>query len=177
MLKKVWKQIRLFLFPRPGDFYRAAKSIDLNHELAISRSSLGETELSPRVQKIYQSYIQGLERAVGKASRPLGFRFVARLAHYLTWIILPLQVAKIFTSKSGNTFLISALPTPTRHSLAGFRILRQSKTLPCSAGLKESTSKSPAGSRCRKGSLKFGSTRPNRSRLSKLIGSFAVAKY
>jgi hypothetical protein len=45
------------------------------------------------VQKIYQSYIQSLERAVGKASRPLGFRFVARLAHYLTWIILPLQIA------------------------------------------------------------------------------------
>jgi cytochrome c biogenesis protein CcdA len=45
------------------------------------------------VQKIYQSYIQTLERAVGKASPPLGFRFLARLAHYLTWIILPLQVA------------------------------------------------------------------------------------
>jgi hypothetical protein len=93
MLKKVWKQIRLFLFPRPGDFYRAAKSIDLNHELAISRPFLREAKLSPRVQKIYRSYIQGLERAEGKASRPLGFRFLARLAHYLTWIILPLQVA------------------------------------------------------------------------------------
>ena len=48
MLKKVWKQIRLFLFPRPGDFYRAAKSIDLNHELAISRPRrpLGSTHSS-----------------------------------------------------------------------------------------------------------------------------------
>ncbi len=93
MLKKVWKQIRLFLFPRPGDFYRAAKSMDLNHEIAASRPFLREAELSPRVQKIFQSYIQSLERAEGKASRPLGFRFLARLAHYLTWIILPLQVA------------------------------------------------------------------------------------
>jgi hypothetical protein len=93
MLKKVWNQIRLFLFPRPGDFYRAAKSIDLNHEIAGSRPFLREPELSSRVQKIYQSYIQSLERAEGKASRPLGFRFLARLAHYLTWIILPLQVA------------------------------------------------------------------------------------
>jgi lipopolysaccharide export LptBFGC system permease protein LptF len=65
----------------------------LNHELAISRPFLREAKLSPRVQKIYRSYIQGLERAEGKASRPLGFRFLARLAHYLTWIILPLQVA------------------------------------------------------------------------------------
>jgi hypothetical protein len=115
MLKKVWKQIRLFLFPRPGDFYRAAKSIDLNHELAISRSSLGETELSPRVQKIYQSYIQGLETAVGKASRPLGFRFVARLAHYLTWIILPLQVAffaaliAVYLSRQGRALRLGGL--------------------------------------------------------------------
>ena len=63
------------------------------HEIAASRPFLREAELSPRVQKIYQSYIQSLERAEGKASRPLGFRFLARLAHYLTWIILPLQVA------------------------------------------------------------------------------------
>jgi hypothetical protein len=68
------------------------KSMDLNHELAISRPFLRETELSPRVQKIYQSYIQSLEKPPGKESRPLGFRFLARLASHLTRITLPLQV-------------------------------------------------------------------------------------
>jgi hypothetical protein len=92
MLQKVWKQIRLFLFPRAADFYTVMKSIDLNHELTISRPFLRETELSPRVQKIYQSYIQSLEKPPGKESRPLGFRFLARLASHLTRITLPLQV-------------------------------------------------------------------------------------
>jgi hypothetical protein len=115
MLKKVWKQIRLFLFPRPGDFYRAAKSMDLNQEIAASRPFLREAELSPRVQKIYQSYIQNLERAEGKALRPLGFRFLGRLAHCLTWIIFPLQVAffaamiAVYLSRRGRALRLGGL--------------------------------------------------------------------
>jgi hypothetical protein len=91
MLRKVWKQIKLFLFPRAGDFYTAPKSINLNHELAISRPFLRDTELSPRVQKIYQSYIQRLERTQSNQRHPPSHRFFHRLAGRLTWIIRWLQ--------------------------------------------------------------------------------------
>jgi hypothetical protein len=93
MLQKVFRQVGLFLSPRAKDFYRKGRLMDLNYQLTISRQFLPETELSPRVQKIYQSYIQRLEGAVGTASRPLGFRFLAGLAHFLTRIILALQIA------------------------------------------------------------------------------------
>lgn len=89
--------------------------MDLNHEIAASRPFLREAELSPRVQKIYQSYIQNVERAEGKASRPLGFRFLGRLAHYLTWIILPLQVAffavmfAVYLSRKGRALRLGGL--------------------------------------------------------------------
>ena len=86
MLQKVWKQIKLFLSPRAGDFYATPKSIDLNHELAISRPFLRETELSPRVQKIYQSYIQRLERTESNQRYPRSSRFFHRLAGHLSWM-------------------------------------------------------------------------------------------
>jgi hypothetical protein len=92
MLRKVWKQIRLFLFPRAGDFYTTTKSIDLNHELAVSRTFLPDSQLSSEVQKIYRSYIQGLERPEGDPSHPLGFQILAKLALYLAWITFWLQV-------------------------------------------------------------------------------------
>jgi hypothetical protein len=56
MLRKVWKQIRLFLFPRAADFYTTEKSIDLNRELAMSLLFLPNSQLSADLQKIYQSY-------------------------------------------------------------------------------------------------------------------------
>jgi hypothetical protein len=63
----------------------------LNHELAISRPFLRDTELSPRVQKIYQSYIQRLERTQSNQRHPPSHRFFHRLAGRLTWIIRWLQ--------------------------------------------------------------------------------------
>lgn len=93
MLEKVGKQMRLFVFPRAGDFYTTAESIDLSHELAISRPFLPDSELSADVQKTYQSYLQRLERSEGNLSHPLGFRVLARFAHYLAWSIFWLQVA------------------------------------------------------------------------------------
>ena len=91
MLQKVWKQIKLFLFPRAVDFYTTPKSIDLNYELAISRPFLRETELSPRLQKIYQLYIQKLERTESNRRYPHSSRFFHRLAGRLTWITRWLQ--------------------------------------------------------------------------------------
>jgi hypothetical protein len=91
MLQKVWKQIRLFLFPRAADFYVTTESIDLNRELARSRQFLPDSQLSPDLQKIYQSYIQRLERTNSSPRYPRCFRFFARLASYLTWNTLWLQ--------------------------------------------------------------------------------------
>jgi hypothetical protein len=79
------------------------------------RPFLREAELSPRMQRIYQSYIQSVKRAEGKASRPLGFRFLARFAHYLTWTILPLQVAffaamiAVYSSRKGQALRLGGL--------------------------------------------------------------------
>ena len=93
MLEKIWKQLRLFAFPRAGDFYTTAESIDLNNELANSRQFLPDSELSAEVQKNYHSYRQTLERPEGNSSHPLGFRVLARLAHRLAWSSSWLQVA------------------------------------------------------------------------------------
>jgi len=93
MLEKIWKQIPLFLFPRPGDFYSTARSIDLNQEVAASRPFLREDRLSPDVQKIYQSYIQRLERPANGSSHPLGFPILSKLAFYLARLSFWLQLA------------------------------------------------------------------------------------
>jgi hypothetical protein len=93
MLQKIWKQIPLFLFPRAGDFYSKARSIDLNQEIAASRRFLLEDRLSPDVEKIYQSYIQRLEIPGNGPSHPLGFPILSTLAFYLARISPWLQVA------------------------------------------------------------------------------------
>lgn len=91
MLQKVWKQIKLFLFPRAGDFCTPRRSIDLNHELATSRLFLRETELSPGLQKIYQSYLQRLEETESNQRYPRSSRFFCRLAGHVTGITRWLQ--------------------------------------------------------------------------------------
>jgi hypothetical protein len=93
MLLKIGKQIPLFLFPRSGDFYSTARSIDLNQEIAASRPFLAEDRFSPEVQKIYQSYIQRLEMPANGPSRPLGFPILSKLAFYLARISFWLQLA------------------------------------------------------------------------------------
>ena len=93
MLLKIGKQIPLFLFPRSGDFYSTARSIDLSQEIAASRPFLPEDRFSPEVQKIYQSYIQRLEMPANGPSRPLGFPILSKLAFYLARISFWLQLA------------------------------------------------------------------------------------
>jgi hypothetical protein len=93
MLQKVWKQITLFLFPRAGDFYTTTRSVDLNHELASSRQFLPAGQLSPEVQKIYQSYLQRLETPAKGPVYPHGLGILSKLAFYLAWISFWLQVA------------------------------------------------------------------------------------
>jgi hypothetical protein len=93
MLQKIGRQIRIFLFPRAGDFYSTGKSVDLNHETAVSRPFLPASALSPDVQKIYQAYQESLEKIVTNPSHPLGFQILAKLALYLAWISFWLQLA------------------------------------------------------------------------------------
>jgi hypothetical protein len=93
MLQKVWKQIMLFLFPRAGDFYTTTRSVELNHELACSRQFLPEDQLSPDVQKIYQSYLQRLETPAKGPVHPHGLGILSKLAFYLAWASFWLQVA------------------------------------------------------------------------------------
>lgn len=118
MLEKIWKQLGLFVFPRAGDFYTTAQSIDLNNALANSRQFLPDSELSAEVQKTYHSYLQTLERPEGNVSHPLGFRLLARLAHFLAWSISWLQatffavIIFVCLSRKGRTL-----------RLAGFVIL------------------------------------------------------
>jgi hypothetical protein len=92
MLQKVWKQITLFLFPRAGDFYAKTTSIDFNHEAASARLFLPEDQLSPDVQKIYRSYLQGLETPVSGSPHPLNSQIISKIAVYLAWISLWLQL-------------------------------------------------------------------------------------
>jgi hypothetical protein len=92
MLQKIGKQIRLFLFPRGGDFYSTARPIELD-KLASSRRCLPDSRLSLNVQKIYQSYKDGLERVEADRPHPLGFQVLARLAHLLALSSLWLQLA------------------------------------------------------------------------------------
>jgi hypothetical protein len=92
MLEKVGKQLRLFFFPRGGDFYKTTQSIDLNNELTSSRPFLPDSELSADVQKTYQLYRQKLERPEGNSSNPIGLKVLARLAHYIAWIAGWLQL-------------------------------------------------------------------------------------
>jgi hypothetical protein len=93
MLQKVWKQIILFLFPRSGDFYTTARSVELNHELASARQFLPEDQLSPDVQKIYQSYLQRLETPAGGPVHPHKLGILSKLAFYLARVSFWLQVA------------------------------------------------------------------------------------
>jgi hypothetical protein len=93
MVRKIWKQVPLFLFPRAGDFYSTTRSIDLNHEIAASRLFLPEDRLSPDVQKIYQSYLQRLEIPTSGPSHPLGFPILSKLAFYLARISFWMQLA------------------------------------------------------------------------------------
>jgi hypothetical protein len=92
MLRKIWKQAKLFLFPRAGDFYTTTKSIDLNRELANSRPFLPESQFSPDVQKIYRAYLESLESAGRAPLRPFGIQVLAKLALYLAWAAFWLQL-------------------------------------------------------------------------------------
>ena len=83
----------LFLFPRAGDFYTTTRSVELNHELACSRQFLPEDQLSPDVQKIYQSYLQRLETPAKGPVHPHGLGILSKLAFYLAWASFWLQVA------------------------------------------------------------------------------------
>jgi uncharacterized membrane protein len=56
-----------------------------------SRSFLRETELSPGLQKIYQSYIQRLEGTERNQRYPRSSRLFTRLAGHLAWITFWLQ--------------------------------------------------------------------------------------
>jgi hypothetical protein len=93
MLQKIGKQIPIFLFPRSGDFYSTARSIDLNQEIAASRPFLLEDRLSPDVLKIYQSYIQRLGVPANGPSHPFGFPILSKLAFYLARVSFWLQLA------------------------------------------------------------------------------------
>jgi hypothetical protein len=115
MLKKVGKQLRLFFFPRAGDFYRTTQSVDLNNELTTSRPFLPDSELSPDVQKAYQLYRQKLERPEGNSSNPLSFKVLARFAHYIAWSTVWLQVVfvavlvTVCLSRKGRNFRLAGL--------------------------------------------------------------------
>ena len=65
----------------------------LNHELAASRQFLPEDKLSPDVQKIYQSYLQRLEKPAKGPVYPHGLGILSKLAFYLAWVSFWLQVA------------------------------------------------------------------------------------
>jgi hypothetical protein len=93
MLQKIWKQIRLFLFPRAGDFYTRATSIDLNHEAASARLFLPDDQLSPDMQKIYRSYLHDLETPASGSPHLPGSQIISKLALYLAWASLWLQFA------------------------------------------------------------------------------------
>ncbi len=113
MLQKLGRQFSVFLFPRAGDFYTTAKSVDLNHELAASRPFLPDDQLSPDTQKIYQSYLQILERSEGNLSHPLGLRILSRLASYLAWSSFWLQAGffatmiVIYLNRKGRTLRLA----------------------------------------------------------------------
>ena len=116
MLQKVGNQIWLFLFPRAGDFYSTASTVDLTHELVISRPFLpADGELSPSVQNIYQSYLQSLGRPKMSPSHPLGFGVFAKFALFLAWISFWLQLvfsvalAAICLSRSGRAWRFAGL--------------------------------------------------------------------
>jgi hypothetical protein len=117
MVRKIWKQMPLFLFPRAGDFYSTTRSIDLNHEIAASRPFLPEDRLSPAVKKIYQSYLQRLEIPASGPSHPLGFPILSKLAFYLARISFWLQLAffaalaAICLSGHGRAWRLAGLTT------------------------------------------------------------------
>jgi hypothetical protein len=117
MLQKIAKQITLFLFPRGGDFYTTARSIDLD-KLATSRWCLPPSQLSPEVQKIYQSYKESLERVEVDRPHPPGFPVLARLAHLLAPGTLWLQLA-FFTAVT----IVWLRPEGRPLRLAGLAIL------------------------------------------------------
>ena len=79
-------------------------------------------------------------------------------AHVGEYATVERVVAKVFTSKSGNTFLNIGASYPNQ-TFTGW-------IPPASAVSKASTSKSLAELRCTKASRKFGSMRPSGSRFS-----------
>jgi hypothetical protein len=115
MVHKVWKQIRLFLFPRAGDFYSTAKSVDLNHEAIVSRHFLPDSSLSPHIENLYQSYRERLERMASNPSHPPGCPILAKLALLLAWISSWMQlaffaaIAGISVSRRGRALLLAGL--------------------------------------------------------------------
>jgi hypothetical protein len=92
MLQKTAKQMKLFLFPRGGDFYSTARPIELD-KFAASRWCLPDSQLSREVQKIYQSYREGLERAEVDRPHPPRVAVLGRLSHLLALGSLWLQLA------------------------------------------------------------------------------------
>ena len=92
MLRKVAKEMALFLFPRGGDFYSAARPIDLK-KLTDTRRCLPDSPLSLEMQKIYQSYKDSSEQVEVNRFAPLDFPVLVRMAHLVALAAFWLQLA------------------------------------------------------------------------------------
>jgi hypothetical protein len=97
MMQKIIKQALVFLFPSSNDFYFTGKSTHFDSELANSRSFLPSANFSPRVQEMYQSYIDSLERHHANPTPLLGFRVLAAFAQVVAWLSFWLQAAFFLT--------------------------------------------------------------------------------
>jgi hypothetical protein len=93
MLQKIANQLKIFVFPKAGDFYSAAKNVDFRHEALVSRRFLPDCLRSTSVENIYQSYLHRLESTSHQPGRPIGFPILATLALFLAWSASWLQLA------------------------------------------------------------------------------------
>jgi hypothetical protein len=113
MMQKIIKQVLVFLFPSSDDFYFTGKSTHFDSDLVNSRSFLPSANFSPKVQEMYQSYIDSLERHHTNLTRLLGFRVLALFAQIVAWLSFWLQVAFFLA------LIIWALPKKSAVRLAG----------------------------------------------------------
>jgi hypothetical protein len=97
MMQKIIKQASVFLFPSSNDFYFTGKSTHFDTDLANSRSFLSSANFSPRVQEMYQSYLESLGRHNTNPTRLLGFRVLAAFAQVVAWLSFWLQAAFFLT--------------------------------------------------------------------------------
>ena len=114
MMRKIIKQALIFLFPRSDDFYFTGKSTHFDSDLANSRSFLPSANFSPKVQEMYQSYVDSLEHYHANLTRLLGFRVLAAFAQAVAWLSFWLQAAFFLM------LIIWSLPKRSPVRLAGF---------------------------------------------------------